>query len=108
MGQTKPSHRPVAGCTEAQLAAVSPPRPGLRQPASYRPPPPGVVVARPAWKVTSIRTAHGPKPLSVHVGDCTMDDYGRGISRDEARRLITEGVEPCPYCSPENALGMTG
>ncbi|MFD5548737.1 DUF6233 domain-containing protein [Streptomyces goshikiensis] len=57
--------------------------------------------------MTSMRSAHGPKPLNVHVGDCTMDD-GKAISRDEARRLITEGVEPCPFCSLENALGMTG
>ncbi|MFD4921697.1 DUF6233 domain-containing protein [Streptomyces goshikiensis] len=57
--------------------------------------------------MTSMRSARGPKPLNVHVGDCTMDD-GKAISRDEARRLITEGVEPCPFCSPENALGMTG
>lgn len=54
-----------------------------------------------------MRSAHGPKPLNVHRGDCTMDDYGKGINRDEARRLIAEGVEPCPFCSPENALGMT-
>lgn len=78
---------------EAQLAAAASPRPGPRQPASRRPPPPTVVVALPEWKVTSMRTADGPKPLTVHVGDCTMDD-GKPISRDEARRLIAEGVEP--------------
>ncbi|WP_435867613.1 hypothetical protein [Streptomyces xanthophaeus] len=22
--------------------------------------------------------------------------------------MLAESVEPCPYCSPENALGMTG
>lgn len=93
---------------EAQLAAAASPQPGPRHPASRRPPPPAVAVALPEWKVTSMRTAHGPKPLNVHVGHCTMDDYGKAISRDEARRLITEGVEPCPFCSPENALGMTG
>ncbi|QEV43691.1 hypothetical protein CP980_00025 [Streptomyces vinaceus] len=92
---------------EAQLAAASFHQAGPRQPAPRRPPPPAVVVARPEWKVTSMRSARGPKPLNVHDGSCTFDDYGKAISRDEARRLITEGVEPCPFCSPENALGMT-
>ncbi|MGW0365901.1 DUF6233 domain-containing protein [Streptomyces sp. NPDC002990] len=32
---------------------------------------------------------------------------GKPISRAEARRTLAEGVEPCPYCSPENPLGMT-
>ncbi|MEU9000434.1 DUF6233 domain-containing protein [Streptomyces sp. NPDC048551] len=88
---------------EAQLAAAASHRAGPRQP-----PPQAVVVARPEWTVTSIRTAHGPKSLNVHIGSCTFDDHGKAISRDEARRLITEGVETCPFCSPENALGMTG
>ncbi|MER5808286.1 hypothetical protein ABT143_08855 [Streptomyces sp. NPDC002033] len=62
---------------EAQLAAAASHRAGPRQPASRQPPPPAVVVARPEWTVTSIRTAHGPKPLNVHIGSCTFDDYGK-------------------------------
>ncbi|MFF1414056.1 DUF6233 domain-containing protein [Streptomyces sp. NPDC058289] len=90
---------------EAQLAASSPGRSTSRQPAPRRPVPAPVSV--PDWKVESMRTAEGPKPYSVHVGECAMGE-GRAISRDEARRLLAEGVEACPFCSPENALGMTG
>ncbi|WP_327310037.1 DUF6233 domain-containing protein (plasmid) [Streptomyces sp. NBC_01298] len=95
---------------EAQLAAAArrqhaPPRPGPR-----RPPPPSVAGGMPVppdWKVESMRGRDGPVPMSVHVGACTMGE-GRAVSRDEARRLIAEGVEPCPFCSPENSLGMPG
>ncbi|MFF3215525.1 DUF6233 domain-containing protein [Streptomyces sp. NPDC002886] len=58
-----------------------------------------------AWKVQTRRGRNGPVPISVHVGACTMGQ-GRAISRDEARRLITEGVEACQFCSPENPLGL--
>ncbi|MFE3556975.1 DUF6233 domain-containing protein [Streptomyces sp. NPDC059193] len=77
---------------EAELAAE----------AARRPPPPP-----PDWKLESIRTGSGPKALRVHVGDCAMSG-GKPLGREEARRMLAEGVEPCPYCSPENALGMTG
>lgn len=70
--------------------------------AARRPPPPP-----PDWKLESIRTGSGPKALRVHVGDCAMSG-GKPLGREEARRILAEGVEPCPYCSPENALGMTG
>ncbi|MFF4433882.1 DUF6233 domain-containing protein [Streptomyces sp. NPDC001513] len=70
--------------------------------AARRPPPPP-----PGWKLESIRTGAGPKALHVHVGDCAMSG-GKPLSREEARRMLAEGVEPCPCCSPENALGMTG
>ncbi|WP_404953002.1 DUF6233 domain-containing protein [Streptomyces sp. 147326] len=33
---------------------------------------------------------------------------GEPISCEEARRVLTEGIEPCPYCSPEIPLGTTG
>lgn len=40
------------------------------------------------------------------MGDCPMGG-GKPISREEARRTLAEGAEPCPCCSPENLLGMT-
>nr|WSX48081.1 DUF6233 domain-containing protein [Streptomyces sp. NBC_00974] len=79
---------------EAELAAGAPRR------AAPTP-------AAPDWKLEAVRTGHGPEALSVHIGDCSMGD-GRAITREEARRLLAEGVGPCPFCSPENALGMTG
>ncbi|MFD6915986.1 DUF6233 domain-containing protein [Streptomyces virginiae] len=48
-----------------------------------------------------------PKAYRVHVGDCAMSG-GKPLGREEARRVLAGGIEPCPYCSPENALGMTG
>ncbi|MFD3550464.1 DUF6233 domain-containing protein [Streptomyces sp. NPDC058655] len=69
--------------------------------AARRPPPPP-----PDWKLESIRTGSGPKALRVHVGNCSMGG-GKPISREEARQTLAGGVEPCPYCSPENPLGMT-
>ncbi|MFD3549185.1 DUF6233 domain-containing protein [Streptomyces sp. NPDC058655] len=63
--------------------------------------------APPDWKLESIRTGSGPKALRVHVGDCAMSG-GKPLGREEARRMLAEGVEPCPYCNPENPLGMTG
>ncbi|MFD9523382.1 DUF6233 domain-containing protein [Streptomyces sp. NPDC059979] len=45
--------------------------------------------------------------MCVHVGDCAMSG-GKPLGREEARRMLAQGVEPCPYCNPEHALGMTG
>ncbi|MFI5987334.1 DUF6233 domain-containing protein [Streptomyces sp. NPDC051555] len=69
--------------------------------AARRPPP-----APPEWKVESIRTGAGLRGLFVHVGDCAMGG-GKPIGREAARRTLAEGIDPCPYCSPENLLGMT-
>ncbi|OKK22919.1 hypothetical protein AMK16_01815 [Streptomyces sp. CB00455] len=77
---------------EAELAAAQ----------ARRPPPPP-----PEWKVESIRTGAGPKALRIHVGDCAMGK-GRATGTEQVRRMLAEGVEACPYCNPDNALGMTG
>ncbi|MCX4547188.1 DUF6233 domain-containing protein [Streptomyces sp. NBC_01565] len=76
---------------EAELATVQ----------ARRPPPPP-----PEWKVESIRTASGPKALRVHQGDCTMAP-GKPTGVEQVRRLLADGVEPCPYCNPDNALGIS-
>ena len=70
--------------------------------AKARRPPP----EPPDWKLETARTASGPKATRVHASDCSMGD-GRPVSRDQARRALAEGIEPCPYCNPENTLGMT-
>ncbi|WP_406368161.1 DUF6233 domain-containing protein [Streptomyces sp. NBC_01546] len=75
---------------EAELAAEQSRRP--------LPPPPD-------WKAESIRTAAGARPLRVHVGDCIMGN-GKPIDRDQARRMLADNVEACPYCNPDNALGL--
>ncbi|THA47107.1 DUF6233 domain-containing protein [Streptomyces sp. A1136] len=61
----------------------------------------------PDWKVDAIRTATGRRALLVHVGICGMGK-GKPINRDQARRMLADGVDPCPYCSPDASLGMPG
>ncbi|MFJ7324023.1 DUF6233 domain-containing protein [Streptomyces sp. NPDC101062] len=46
------------------------------------------------------------QPLTIHVGDCHMPGHTGPISREEARRLITGGVEACQFCRPDTVLGV--
>lgn len=57
------------------------------------------------WKVEAQRMMADGAPWRVHHGDCAMGK-GRACSRDEARRLLAEGVDPCPYCRPDAGLGV--
>lgn len=70
------------------------------QRAAHVPPP------RPEWLVQLELT--GGRPLAVHIGDCTHRGAARGrpVSRDEALRLLTGGVEPCGLCRPDRELGL--
>ncbi|MGW2523951.1 DUF6233 domain-containing protein [Streptomyces sp. NPDC001617] len=46
-------------------------------------------------------------PTYVHVGNCwSTGRHSRGISRDQARRALADGVKACPQCQPDTALGM--
>ncbi|MFI5987718.1 DUF6233 domain-containing protein [Streptomyces sp. NPDC051555] len=67
-----------------------------------RPPP-----APPEWKVEMMRTAGGPRVHRVHVGDCTIGS-GKPADREQVRRMLAEGTEACPYCGPDNLLGLVG
>ncbi|MER5870535.1 DUF6233 domain-containing protein [Streptomyces sp. NPDC002044] len=89
--QQRQAARTIAAL-EAELAEVR----------ARRPPP-----APPEWKVEGIRTGSGLKGLRVHAGDCSM---GRGKEADaeQVRRMLAEGIDACPYCSPGNLLGVTG
>lgn len=57
------------------------------------------------WKVEAQRMLADGRPWRVHHGDCAMGK-GRPCPRDEARRLLAEGVEACPYCRPDADLGV--
>ncbi|WAZ27353.1 DUF6233 domain-containing protein [Streptomyces cinnabarinus] len=47
--------------------------------------------------------------MYVHVGGCwSAKKRTRPITRDDARRLLTGNVAPCPQCRPDTALGMPG
>ncbi|MFE4642964.1 DUF6233 domain-containing protein [Streptomyces sp. NPDC056730] len=43
--------------------------------------------------------------VAVHQGECGMGK-GPGCTRDEARRMLADGVEACPYCNPDVAPGL--
>ncbi|THA56121.1 DUF6233 domain-containing protein [Streptomyces sp. A1136] len=62
---------------------------------------------RPEWEV---ETDLGRQPVRVHVGGCSMGGKGarrRPLTRDAALRALgVDRLEPCPYCSPDTALGV--
>lgn len=57
------------------------------------------------WKIERQRMMGDRTPWRVHHGDCPMGK-GRACSRDDARRLLTEGTDACPYCRPDVDLGL--
>ncbi|MGW2169374.1 DUF6233 domain-containing protein [Streptomyces sp. NPDC001705] len=60
----------------------------------------------PDWLLETGLNQNSP-PVQVHQGDCwNRGRRTRGISLDEARRAITEGVTPCDVCRPDSALGF--
>ncbi|MEU3990062.1 DUF6233 domain-containing protein [Streptomyces platensis] len=64
------------------------------------PPPP------PDW-VLQLRIDGEGQPIAVHVGGCqTAGRRARPISRDQAMRALTEGLEPCGLCRPDTELGI--
>jgi hypothetical protein len=70
--------------------------------ARRSPPPP------PDWVVAYQRSARGPVAEGVHVGGCGMA-AGRteAVTREQAIRALTvDAVPACPYCRPDNALGV--
>ncbi|WP_371749884.1 DUF6233 domain-containing protein [Streptomyces sp. NBC_01283] len=43
----------------------------------------------------------------VHVGGCHMaGKRSKGITQDQARRALNEGVDDCPQCRPDAELGV--
>ncbi|MFI6530529.1 DUF6233 domain-containing protein [Streptomyces uncialis] len=48
----------------------------------------------------------GP-PVYVHIGGCHMaGPRSRGVARDQAVRALVDGVDACPQCRPDSALGV--
>jgi hypothetical protein len=59
----------------------------------------------PDW-VLEVGIGQGP-PVYVHVGGCYMAGRRlRWISREEAVRVVADGVEACPHCRADTALGI--
>ncbi|MFF7411697.1 DUF6233 domain-containing protein [Streptomyces lydicus] len=64
------------------------------------PPPP------PDW-VLQLSIGGEGQPIAVHVGGCrSAGKRARPISRDQAMRAVTEGLEPCVLCRPDTELGI--
>ncbi|MGW8719181.1 DUF6233 domain-containing protein [Streptomyces althioticus] len=46
-------------------------------------------------------------PVQVHVGGCwNAGKRVRGIGRDGALRVLTDGVKACGACRPDSELGL--
>ncbi|MFH9820223.1 DUF6233 domain-containing protein [Streptomyces sp. NPDC017230] len=46
---------------------------------------------------------------AVHAGGCwNAGKRSAGISRDEARRALAEGVPACSHCRPDTGLRVEG
>ncbi|WP_406102717.1 DUF6233 domain-containing protein [Streptomyces canus] len=56
----------------------------------------------PEWLV---EVGTGKPPVQVHADTCHMiGSRHRPVSRDEARRLLTEGLHACTHCQPDTQL----
>ncbi|MEV5646218.1 DUF6233 domain-containing protein [Streptomyces flaveolus] len=62
--------------------------------------------APPAWLLERGLNGHSP-PVYVHAGDCwNAAKRSKGITQDEARRALADGIKPCPQCRPDTTLGV--
>lgn len=60
--------------------------------------------APPEW-IVELGIGAGRPPLQVHAGDCHMaGKRHRPVDRDEARRLLTQGLKACIHCQPDVLL----
>nr|WP_237557731.1 DUF6233 domain-containing protein [Streptomyces sp. SID5470] len=58
----------------------------------------------PEW-VVEVGIGIGKPPVQVHAGTCHMiGSRRRPISRDEARRLLADGLRACTHCQPGTQL----
>lgn len=59
---------------------------------------------RPEW-IVELGIGAERTPVQVHAGDCYMaGKRRREVSQDEARRLLTAGLESCTHCQPDARL----
>ncbi|MFD8047683.1 DUF6233 domain-containing protein [Streptomyces chartreusis] len=61
---------------------------------------------RPDW-IVELGIGADRAPVQVHAGDCYIaGKRRRAVSRDEARRLLTAGLEACTHCEPDTQLNI--
>jgi hypothetical protein len=59
---------------------------------------------QPDWMIE--QGLNGGHPVYVHAGDCHMTGKrSKGVSEDQARRALAEGVAACTHCRPDTELG---
>lgn len=62
-------------------------------------------LGRAEWLVE--RGLGGQAAVYVHAGGCwNSGKRSHAVSREEARRALTEGVPACPQCRPDTELGL--
>ncbi|MFJ2260486.1 DUF6233 domain-containing protein [Streptomyces sp. NPDC087844] len=62
----------------------------------------------PGWKLALRRAGGRATPDAVHRSDCGMAGKNtKPLPREQALRALTEdGITACPYCRPDNDLGV--
>lgn len=59
----------------------------------------------PDWLIEQGLT--GRRPVYVHVGGCHMTGKrSHGATASQARQALAAGVDACPHCRPDTALGV--
>lgn len=59
----------------------------------------------PDWLIE--RGLQGHHAVYVHVGGCHMaGKRSVPVAREQARQALTAGVDACPHCRPDTALGV--
>ncbi|MEU9272741.1 DUF6233 domain-containing protein [Streptomyces sp. NPDC048251] len=89
------------GRIDAKIAAVQQRQAETEHGRRRRPEPP-------QWTV-ELGIGAGRPPIQVHAGDCHMaGKRRRPLGRDEARRLLADGLRPCTHCRPDTQLDIPG
>ncbi|MEU5825874.1 DUF6233 domain-containing protein [Streptomyces sp. NPDC047803] len=58
----------------------------------------------PDW-IVELGIGQGAPPMEVHAGSChAAGRRRRTIDRDEARRMLTEGLRSRMHCNPDREL----
>ncbi|MFD9394060.1 DUF6233 domain-containing protein [Streptomyces sp. NPDC060000] len=84
---------------DAKIAAVQQRQAETEHRRRRRPEPPD-------WTV-ELGIGAGRPPVQVHAGDCHMAGKRcRPVGRDEARRLLADGLRSCTHCRPDTQLDI--
>ncbi|WP_413755084.1 DUF6233 domain-containing protein [Streptomyces sp. MMBL 11-3] len=82
---------------DAKIAAVRQREVEQARTQQVRPP-------RPQW-IIELGIGAGRAPVEVHCGDCyAIGKRRQAVTRDEARRLLADGVRACSHCTPDTTL----